>query len=63
MVMEMTIPVLKTWRPLAMWEAIYWDRAVWMEPAHKAKQIPNMGCTILYIPSPSAPMVRDKKIR
>ena len=40
-------PVLKTAFPLVWLAATYWDRAVWMEPAHTAKQMENMGCTIL----------------
>ena len=47
MPMAMTRPVLNTALPRAWFAATYWDSAVWMEPAHTAKQMLNMGCTIL----------------
>ncbi len=39
--------VENTERPFSIWEAMYWDSAVWMEPAHSAKQMPNTGWIIL----------------
>lgn len=47
MPMAMTRPVLNTALPLVWLAATYCDRAVWMEPAQTAKQMLNMGCTIL----------------
>ena len=44
---EITRPVLKAALPLWGWEAMYWDRAVWMDPAQRAKQMENRGWTML----------------
>ena len=38
--MEIVRPVRKTFRPWLSWAAMYWERAVWMEPPQRAKQMP-----------------------
>lgn len=40
-------PHLKTAGPFSWLAAMYWDRAVWMEPAQTAKAILNSGWIIL----------------
>lgn len=40
---EISRPVRKTARPFFWLAATYWERAVWMEPAQRAKQMPNTG--------------------
>ena len=45
--MEMTRPVRKMERPFLTLAATDWEMAVWMDPAHRAKQMPNTGWTML----------------
>ena len=49
---EMMRPLRKTERPFFTLAATDWEMAVWMDPAQRAKQIPNTGWIRLKYPDP-----------